>query len=431
MALSDLFSKLAARRTTVTLVLFLLSFVLHLGLVIALAHYKEPRLWENGGIAKYMLDGKGFSGGLSITGEPTSWQAPGYPVLLVAFWKTIGQNSLAYFLISMLQCAAVAAMVWPMGWLSSRWFPQVPSVIVQITIVLAPLYLWYVTRLHHSALVMAVHPWLLYGWIKWSHENLGKAVGIGALTGLTALFQPTILGLYGVVGLGLLSRFAWQKQWRSFGILAVAGMVVVLCLVPWTIRNYQVHGKLILIKSSFGKELWMGNNPHATGTGYALGGAEEITYAYPPKCFELRGKVPEIELMAALQKEAIDFMKKNPGQFLKLTGEKVLWFWTLPPKDRVRTTGAAEAVMFRGVYATYWIALVGLAVLGFLRGQPIGREYLLLTIFFCLFFSLVYGLTHVGQARFRGEMEFIFFPAAAAGLWWLWTLLSKSILQKP
>jgi hypothetical protein len=420
--------KLSEHEKRVTLTLFIVSFFLHLAVVIAIRHYEQPRLWENGSIATNLFEGKGFSADFSYSVEPTSWQAPGYPVLLVAFWKTIGQVPLTYFIISTLQCLALAAMIWPMGWLSRRWFPSVPPVLVQAIVVLAPLYLWYGTRIHHSAFVMAAHPWLVYGWLKCSHESFGKAIGIGALTGLVALFQPTILGLYGMCGIVLICQFVWQRDWRSFAILATAGTTVVLCLVPWTVRNYQIHGKLILIKSSFGKEFWMGNNPHATGTGYAIGGEEEITNKYPPKSFiELRGKVPEIELMAALQKEAMDFVKAHPDQFLKLTGEKILWFWTVAPKDRVRTTGAAEAIVFRGLYMVCWATLAALGIWGLIVARP-KREYLLLTIYICLFFSLIYGLTHVGQARFRGELEFIFMPAAAAALWWL---LNRFQANKP
>ena len=424
MQIKQTIEKLDGQRAKVTLALFLISLVLHLGLVIAIGHYKTPKLWENGAIALNLVAGHGFSADFSMPLEPTSWQAPGYPMLLVGFWKTIGNNATTYFIISLLQCIAISSMLWPMGWLSRRWFPQVPAVLIQVAVILAPLYLWYPTRLHHSAFVMAVHPWLVYGWLTWSRQGFGRAIGIGALTGLVAMFQPTILGVYGACGLVLLAGSIWQRRWQEFGALVAAGLTVVLCLVPWTVRNYQVHGKLILVKSSFGKEFWMGNNPHATGTGYAIGGAEEITNVYPPKSFALRGQVPEIKLMEALQKEAMDFVKEHPDQFLKLTGEKILWFWTVPPKDRVRTTGAGEAIMFRGVYTAYWIALVALTILGLLRSRA-NWEYILIILLFSFFFSAIYGLTHVGQARFRGEMEFIFLPAVAAGVWWLLNLTGK------
>jgi len=33
-------------------------------------------------------------------------------------------------------------------------------------------------------------------------------------------------------------------------------------LAPWTIRNYCVFGKFIVLRSNFGLELWLGNNPN-------------------------------------------------------------------------------------------------------------------------------------------------------------------------
>ena len=160
----------------------------------------------------------------------------------------------------------------------------------------------------------------------------------------------------------------------------------------------------------------MGNNPHATGTGYAIGGAEEVTNLYPPKCFSRRGQVSEIELMDAMGREASAWASSHPSEFLKLTASKLWWMWTVPPKDRVRTTGAAEAILFRGVYLGCWITLLLLCLVGLMAFRP-PREYVYLLILFVVIYSIVYGLTHVGQARFRGEIEYIFFPAVAAGIY--------------
>ena len=37
-------------------------------------------------------------------------------------------------------------------------------------------------------------------------------------------------------------------------------------MVPWTIRNYRVFGKFIVLRSNFGLELWLGNNPAVPDT---------------------------------------------------------------------------------------------------------------------------------------------------------------------
>lgn len=407
--------------------LFIISLVLHLGGVLAIGHYQNPRLWENGAIAQNLYEGSGFSASFSKDVEPTSWQAPGYPFLLVGFWQVFGQNSSAYLAISILQCLAIASMIWPIGWLSRRWFPEVPIWLVQVATILAPLYLWYPTRLHHTAILLGIQPWLLWAWLDWAGRKGIPSLGAGVLTALAAYFQPILLGIYGLLGLWRIATAFWKREWRSFSWLGVAGICVLLGILPWTIRNYQVHGKILLMKSSFGKELWMGNNPHATGTGYALGGKDEITNAYPPKAMVLHGQVSEMQLMDALKDEALDWIFNNPGDFLEISGKKILWFWTLPPRDRIRTTGDAEAVLFRGIYLTYWIFVVGLFVFGAIVGRAKKEMFLIIAVFI-FYYSLIYGVTHVGQVRFRGEIEFIFFPAAAAAIYFLMTRRRENFL---
>lgn len=410
--------------------LFILSFLIHLAVVLVIRHYNEARLWENGMIAGNVFEGRGFSASFSRENEPTSWQAPGYPYLLVGAWTVFGKTPTAYLVISILQCLAVASMLWPMAALSRRWFPSVPVWVVQVITMLAPLYLWYPTRLHHTAFVMAVHPWLVLAWLDWAGRGPWRSVGAGALTAVAAMFQPVLLGVFGIIGLVRLGASAFAKNWSVALWLCVAGFVVVAGLVPWTVRNYQVHGKLLLVKGSFGKEFWMGNNPHATGTGYGIGGEIEITNQFPPKAFALRGKVSETELMDAMKDEAMEWVRENPGEFVSLTAKKILWFWTLPPKDRVRSTGGAEALLFRGVYLAYWAGLVALAALGLLaiRARP---EYLGVLLLFAVFYSLIYGLTHVGQARFRGEIEYLILPASAAGAWWILSHLLRLWSRRP
>jgi len=407
------------------ILLFLVSVVLHVLVVLSLGHYRDARLWENGAIAMHVFDGKGFSADFAGTLEPTSWQAPFYPYLLASAWSLGGKTPSTHLVISLLQCLAIASMIWPMTWLSQRWFPKVPVWPVQLFVILAPLYLWYPTRLHHTAFVMALQPWLLWMWLTVAGRGLWPSVAAGALTGLAGLIQPVLLGVFGLIGLSRLLANAFTRQWRTSAFLIVAGLTVVACLVPWTVRNYQAHGRIILVKNSFGKEFWMGNNPHATGTGYALGGAEEITNAFPPKALALRGSVSEMQLMDALKDEAKEWVATYPGAFLSITAKKVLWFWTLPPKDRVRSTGDAEALLFRGVYVAYWAIIAALAFVGIIAFRPPWQALLVIALF-SVFYSAIYGLTQVGQARFRGEIEYLFLIPAAAGFFWLLSKVWKS-----
>lgn len=417
-----------------TWTLFAASLALHIVVTLVLGHYKNARLWENGGIATHIWQGEGFAAGFSLPLEPTSWQAPGYPYLLVAGWKILGfQSPAAHLAISLLQCLAVASMIFPMKWLALRWFDEKAVLWAQVITVFMPLYFWYPTRLHHTALVMAMHPWLLNGWLLLGDKKprITSALWTGLGTGIAGLFQPVLLVLFFPLASAKVVRTLARKQWSNLLCLLLAGVLVVAAITPWTIRNHLVHGRLMLIKDSFGKEFWMGNNPHATGTGYAIGGEEEITNAYPPAAFASRGKVREIELMAMLQGEALEFIRENPASFIKLTAGKILWFWTLPPKDRVRSTGDAEALIFRWVHGGYWLAFALLLAIAAIWKRPWPVEYLGILALYVAIFSLIYGLTHVGQARFRGEIEYIFIPAVSAGISVLLSKLAHRIGLKP
>ncbi|MBC8165260.1 MAG: glycosyltransferase family 39 protein, partial [Bryobacteraceae bacterium] len=265
--------------------LFIISLFLHISLVLVLRHYKNPTLWENGGIAEYVFAGKGLSFDFSRPGEPTSWQAPGYPYLLAFFWHLFGfKTSAGYLCISLLQALAVASMIYPMSSLTERWFGPRAAKWAAIIVCLMPLYLWYPTRLHHTAFVMAMHPWLLWSWVCVADRGrVPHIVAAGVGTGLCALFQPVLLAIYGPLSCAFVLAAAFKKSWGQFSRFLAAGILTLIVLTPWTVRNWNVHGRLLLVKNSFGKELWMGNNPHATGTGYAVGGETEITNAYPPK----------------------------------------------------------------------------------------------------------------------------------------------------
>jgi hypothetical protein len=64
----------------------------------------------------------------------------------------------------------------------------------------------------------------------------------------------------------------------------------------------------------------------------------------------------------------------------------------------------------------YWTIFVGLAALGISTAKYPVKEYLAVVALFAIFYSGIYGMTHVGQARFRGEIEFVFLFGTAAGV---------------
>ncbi len=395
---------------------FLVGFLGRLGVILLVGHYRGPTLWENGEIATSVVEGRGFVMGITGRLEPTSWQAPGYPYLLVGVWKLLGNGWPSYLLISILQALAVSSVVYPLGWLAERWFGRQAGVVAKWMVCGLPLFAWYPTRISQVALAMSFFPWVVAGWIRLRAESpRGLVLAVGLLTGLAGLFQPMILAALGIL-VGILWVVALVRGNRmAAGRMLMAGFATVLVLLPWTLRNFDIHGTIVPVKNSFGKEFWMGNNPNATGSSWAPGGREEITSAFPPKCFAYREQLSEMELFGAMQAEGMEFIRSDPSAFFVRTGQKIVWFWTIAPANLVRHSLGGEAVQFRILHAGYWSLLVLLAAAG-LVGAGLPREYGAVLASFFVVYSVVYGLTHVGQARYRGEMEFVLVPLAAAGI---------------
>jgi 4-amino-4-deoxy-L-arabinose transferase-like glycosyltransferase len=85
-------------------------------------------------------------------------------------------------------------------------------------------------------------------------------VACGVVGGLAALTRPVHVVFLIVVGCWLLLR----RQVRWAMLITVGAFVVI---APWTARNYQHYGRLVLIASEGGITFWTGNHPLSTGEG--------------------------------------------------------------------------------------------------------------------------------------------------------------------
>src|SRR5262249_19048520 len=125
--------------------------------------------------------------------------------------------------------------------------------------------------------------------------------------------------------------------------------VVALCagaiILPWTLRNYAVFGRPILVSSGFGTKLWQGNNELATGDAddrelpwsncigrvrlAALDHHERA--AVEARYTEVEKRVDALEAQlgdrylasdAVLQPIAFDYMRTHPGRTVALFARK-------------------------------------------------------------------------------------------------------------
>jgi len=90
--------------------------------------------------------------------------------------------------------------------------------------------------------------------------------GAGLLAALFALNRPNALIVAAAIGAGLLARLLWQR--RRPAVLAAAAFTgaVAIGLAPTALRNLGVTGRLTLISSHGGLNVFIGNRAGADGT---------------------------------------------------------------------------------------------------------------------------------------------------------------------
>ena len=149
-----------------------------------------------------------------------------------------------------------------------------------------------------------------------ARRSLAAAFGCGVLTGAGILVRPALLLFLPFAGLALVVR----RQWTAAALLAAGTLVVV---GPWTVRNYAVHERLMIVASDGGVTFWTGNHPLARGEGdMAANPALKLDNQ------RLRAEHPglsEEDMEPIYYREALAWIAEHPGDWLRLEVRKLFY----------------------------------------------------------------------------------------------------------
>lgn len=189
---------------------------------------------------------------------------PGYPLALAAA-MAVAPNANALEATRLLSCGLGFAAVLLIGFLGRRLFGPTAGLFA------AGLLAFYPRHVLQSAVLFSEHlflPLLLLLLtilvIAWDRPVAWRlAAFAGCVTGLLALVRPVgyLLGL-----LWLAQVLAGRRRWKL--VLAEAALLVGMqhaVMLPWAIRNHVTLEKPSFLSSVGGVDLFIGNNPRATG----------------------------------------------------------------------------------------------------------------------------------------------------------------------
>jgi hypothetical protein len=340
---------------------------------------------------------------------PTAHVPPLYTALVAGIHATLGVDSHAAVLVQrLLSCVVCALGIALMPWVAIRCGLSLRSgLIAGLILALYPFY-WFLEVYGRQETVYSVllNILLLTTWLRLRDDGWRgrwQMVLLGILTGLAALTSPQLLAL---VGLALLLDLTVSPADRlrvlQGGVVVV--LVSTLMVAPWAYRNLVVLGGFVPLRSNFGLELFIGNNPSSDGHTYT------IPYSHPndPRAWphpfrnpdeqqHLR-EVGELTYMREKGEIAKEWIRENPGRFLKLTGSRLLHYYFPPasywsPEWSIRPLRAAAA---------WGISLLGLCGLVLVFTSKLPNRWPLLLVLVAP--TLVYLVTHVNMRYRYGSM---------------------------
>ncbi len=264
------------------------------------------------------------------------------------------------------------------------------------------------------SLEVALQWWQRIGERKPISPGLVLQLGLGL--GVTALLRQSILPWAPVLFLALLWK-AWRQRQagHAFRSLFLAGLLLVLCIVPWTYRNYRAYGQFLLLNSNTGYAMYSAQHP-MHGTNF-----REFDAAPLPDGLE---GLNEPQMDRLLLRQGFQFILDDPGRYLLLSLSRLrafFEFWPSPDTTLINNIGRIGSF---GLFLPFM--LYGL-VLALRRPGFAARNALLLL--FCVFYTILHVMTWA-MVRYRLPVDAVLLLFAAVALQDLYGRLVGNVKRK-
>ncbi len=273
-------------------------------------------------VARNLCEKRGFVTG---DGEPFYNLPPGTSMLLAGTYWAFGEYNDIYLRViqSIIDSFGCLLMFLIGKELFSRRIGLIAAFLYAIWLPIAYLSTWPL----HDALMPFITLSSLYFFVKAVQRRAIKFYILsGVFAGVGCYFQPTILLLPLMFGLGL---FIYNLGKTNFmecilnvaKITAVMMAVLVLVISPWMVRNYHVSGALIPMRSTLWQGIWEGfgefenpvgavlSDPHASQLAKEALGEDVKSFSVETEAY-FRGKV-------------LNTIKEYPGWWLSVLVRRV------------------------------------------------------------------------------------------------------------
>lgn len=324
------------------ILILLLAFVVRVVCIILLGRHINPESWELNDIALNMIHGRGYV----LDWFNTVYHSHSYPlyaVILALFHMVTHEN---YLVLEIFNAALSSALCYVIFLIARRIFNERVGLLSAFLAAMHPGLIVYATKIHELTLVAFLMAFIIWLMISLDKYKPSHNFFTGCLIGIGILARPTFIFFFPVYFVYLwISSKEFNKAFKSAAIVFFA---VILVILPWTIRNYNIHKRWIFITTNTAEHFWRGNNPNASGTATTTGGKHMLEVA-PKEFREKLFKLDEMGQYDLFYSEALKFIKENPALSLRMFFRKIYYFWWFSPQ-----TGQLYPALWAAVYKIYY-----------------------------------------------------------------------------
>jgi len=382
--------------------------------------------WVRHGDSPFLADLPQYTG---------SYQPPVYPVFIAGVYALTNHSVFAVKLVQVLLGTVTVALVY---WLALRWFCRRTALIaagycaIYPNLIAFTHYLWtetlFVFLVTFAFALLTTTDTL---------PSKRRCIGSGILLGLAALTKATILYFTPVLFVWLVLVYRGQRK-PACKRVALATLVMFVTLSPWVVRNYFVHGTIVLTDTNGAYNVWRGN----AGKHIYFNRPQPPEYSYAPpfesiplmavranrepelvrlaKKKHKTARPTDIQVAETAKTEAIKNITNDPKYFVLAAWYKMIDMWN-PTSFLVRhfrfgrygvvRPSVQQAIQWAAIL-TYCLAIL-FAVPGALLCLTNPRVWLILLMvgFFCSVHAFAFGLT-----RFRLPLMPFIIMLSAAGV---------------
>lgn len=338
---------------------------------------------------------------------------PGYMVFVGVVYTIFGPNQTRITLLQTLLGPAVIVLVWL---LARRLFDARVATVAAVLAAVHPNLWQWEGRIYSEALALPLAVLLLVLVLD-RVPTVRLSVAVGVVLGLSLLVRPTSVFFVPVVLAAAWVAAGWRPALRHTA--AVLG-VAVLCIAPWTIRNYALTDSFVPLSLQDMAVAGTFNDDAAHDHVYPYAWRPAVQRDLDIFSPDAPDKLSEADLHEEMLRRAEDYIEDHPSAVPKAffwNGLVRTWDLRSPARvlDEARFEGRNHDVAAVGM-VVYWVLLgAALIALWRLRGR---RELVVPLLLGAAAMSVVF--TVAAATRYRVPYEPVVVLLASSTIVWLW-----------